>query len=649
MSRKEAIEQYNAACKRGRKTMKECQQRGVSPYPAVLDHILAESATVGRVELGVVNVPAELIVGTKTEGRQAAFAADFMPLMDVDTEFAGKWIELCTAHLSDEGIRDPIKCYEYLGKLYVQEGNKRTSVLKSYDAPTIPAYVIRLIPAWSEDGEIQAYYDFMRAWQLTGLYQVYFRKAGSFAKLQAALGFEPDHVWSVEERRRFLSSYAIFQSAYRKLGGETLHMTVADAMLTWLKVYPFEMLKSATAAELLKSLKAVWPDVEMTDSAAPIALSTEASDKEPSVLTRIVKSVFPDHLDVAFITSQLPEESDWARAHDVGRKYLEAVMGDKITARTYLGGATEEGTEAAMEKAAAEGAQVIFATTPSMIGACRKTAAKHPDIRILNCSASMPYAGVRTYYSRVYEGKFISGAIAGALCKSGKIGYVASSPTFGVPASINAFALGAQMTNPQARIRLRWSCVDQDPMAELAKEGCEIISNRDIPTPDRMREPWGLCQVWDGQYYSVASPYWHWGNVYVRLVRDILDGSWDAASASRRAVNYWWGIRSGAVGILLRDDVPQGVRQLTELLRRTISDGIMLPFERPIRSQDGTVRSDGTHWFAPEEILAMDWLCDTVDGAIPAYEELLPMARPLVRLQGIYRDAIAPDKEGPIL
>ena len=79
-----------------------------------------------------------------------------------------------------------------------------------------------------------------------------------------------------------------------------------------------------------------------------------------------------------------------------------------------------------MEEAIAEGAQVLFATTPPLIAACRKIAARHPGIRILNCSVSMPYTGVRTYYSRIYEGKFITGAIAGAMAQNDRVGYVAS-------------------------------------------------------------------------------------------------------------------------------------------------------------------------------------------------------------------------------
>ena len=45
----------------------------------------------------------------------------------------------------------------------------------------------------------------------------------------------------------------------------------------------------------------------------------------------------------------------------------------------------------------------------------------------------------------------------------------------------------------------------------------------------------------------------------------------------------------------------------------------------------------------------MDQLDGAVEGSIPAYEDLLPMARSIVRLQGVYRDQIPPEKEDPIL
>ncbi len=652
MSRIEAVEQYTWALKKGRRSYRSCVLRGRYPYPQVLDEILGDTMTAGQTELGLVEIPLDQVAGTKTEGRRSAFSADFMPLLEPDTEFAFKWIELCEAHLGDEGIRDPIRCYEYMGRFYVQEGNKRVSVLKSYQAATIPAYVTRMVPAWSEDPAILAYYEFMQTYQKTGLYRVRFSRAGSFAKLQTALGFEADHTWTEEEQRRFIAGYTAFAAPFCKLGGDELPITPADALLVWLKVYPFGDLWKLPEAQLQKTVRAIWPDIRGLAEENPITVADESQeDPEKGFLGRIFRAKPLSHLNVAFISDYLPEESDWARAHDLGRQYLETVLEDQVTVQHYEGTGSGSRAEDAIEEAIQQGAQVIFATTPPLIGACRKAAARHPHLRIFNCSVSMPYSGVRTYYGRIYEAEFIAGAVAGVMSRDGQIGYVATSPIFGVPAGINAFALGAQLTNPHVRVRLRWSCLEERALEVLAQEGISIISNRDLPAPDRSREAWGLCRMQDdGSFRALISPYWHWGSVYLRLVRMLMAAGGDVPDSGRgKAVNYWWGMSSRAIDILMGEDLPAGVRQLAELLRQGIIEGSILPFGRPIRDQQGTVRSDGSCPLSLEEILHMDWLCDCVDGAIPGYDQLLPMARPIVRLQGVYRDQIPPEKEGPIL
>ena len=35
----------------------------------------------------------------------------------------------------------------------------------------------------------------------------------------------------------------------------------------------------------------------------------------------------------------------------------------------------------------------------------------------------------------------------------------------------------------------------------------------------------------------------------------------------------------------------------------------------------------------------MDWLAENVEGHIPAFDDLIEEAKPLVRLQGIYKEA----------
>ena len=141
VNRTEAFDEYARALRAGQREYKELISAGKEPYPAVLDDILTDISTEATQNVGLVEIPTDQIIGTKSAGRISAFTASFLPLLDADSEFANKWVALCLANLSDEGIREPIVCYEYLGNFYVQEGNKRVSVLKHFGAARIPGNV----------------------------------------------------------------------------------------------------------------------------------------------------------------------------------------------------------------------------------------------------------------------------------------------------------------------------------------------------------------------------------------------------------------------------------------------------------------------------------------------------------------------------
>ena len=145
--------------------------KGMYPYLQVLDEILSYTTIVSKADLGLVDIPIDQIAGTKTAGRTNAFASNFMPLLPKDSEFAAKWCRLYEAHL-EEGIREPIRAYEFMNRFYVQEGNKRVSVLKYCDAVTVPAYVTRLIPEPDDSDESKIYYEFLDFYENTGI--IYF-------------------------------------------------------------------------------------------------------------------------------------------------------------------------------------------------------------------------------------------------------------------------------------------------------------------------------------------------------------------------------------------------------------------------------------------------------------------------------------------
>ena len=654
LSRAEAVEAYRAAHKKAQKTYREDAEHGRWPYPQVLDDLLEGKSIAGRVELGVMHIPTNRIVGTVSAGRRSVFSRDFMPLPEINSEFGAKWTALCEAHLSDEGIRDPIRCYEYFGDFYVQEGNKRLSVMRYFGAPSIPASVLRIVPAYVDDPETRLYYEFLEFYHLAHTYAFRFTKPGSYRKLVAALGFEPDEIWTEEQRRRVQSAYSLFsESAARVKFPEGV--TLSDAFLAWISVYSIDDLSALSPETLLASLHASVkvPDADVTvatETVASAAAETEPAGK--TLLSRLYNAVFlPTHLSAAFIHELSPESSGWIRGHEQGRLSAEEQLLGKVTTKAYI---VDEKTDAdaCFEAAVKDGAQVIFATTPSLIDACRRAAAAHPNIKILNCSVAMPYPGVRTYYSRIYETKFLAGAIAGACSHSDLLGYVAAAPIFGVPASVNAFALGARLVNPRAVVKLRWSCTEADPLASLIKDGVDVISNHEWFAPELPQAPFGLIRIQSGGTKEpLAATFWNWGAFYEKLLRDILLGHWEDESANRSAaaINYWWGLQSGVIGVTPAEKLPEGVKALFETLKNSIIDGRLDPFRRVMSDQEGIVRNDGNRWLSPSEILHMDWLSDTIEGRIPAFNELLPFAQGIVRLLGVYRETIPPVKDGPIL
>ena len=98
---------YRDAQRLATKERRNCITYGQYPYLPVMDDILPAEKSAGGTDLGLVQVPAQFIVGTKTAMRTTAFARNFMPLLPENSEFAGKWIRLCQSHL-EEWIRDPV-------------------------------------------------------------------------------------------------------------------------------------------------------------------------------------------------------------------------------------------------------------------------------------------------------------------------------------------------------------------------------------------------------------------------------------------------------------------------------------------------------------------------------------------------------------
>ena len=184
-----SVQDYLAAQKIGKREYNACVNKGKYPYLPVLENLIPEDDIDSEVSLGNDQIPLSLVVGTCNAARTNAFAGNFMPLLEWGTEFSAKWASLSDSQVN-EGIRDPIKVYEYMNKFYVLEGNKRVSVLKYFKAVTVNAEVIRKVPKKSDKPEVKIYYEFMDFYKCTKLNDIYFSQVGSFYTFMNLVGIE---------------------------------------------------------------------------------------------------------------------------------------------------------------------------------------------------------------------------------------------------------------------------------------------------------------------------------------------------------------------------------------------------------------------------------------------------------------------------
>ena len=632
------LEDYKSALRAGQRAYRACVARGQSPYLAVLDDILVNVNIVAQEPLGLVEIPAESIVGTKTSGRHTAFAPNFMPLLEPDTEFAGKWSNLCDAHL-DEGIHTPIIAYEFLNKFYVQEGNKRVSVLKYFDAVRIAGTVTRLVPERNDSLENRIYYEFLDFYKLSKVNDVHFSRLGGYAKLQTLVCKASGESWTDDDRLSFSSFYTMFRQQFLALGGGGLNLTAGDAMLVYLSVYRYADACESTPSQMKQNLEKLWDEVKVLTEPQAVALSLEPKQGpgEP-LLAKLNIFTKPSELKVVFLHEHNAENSAWVRAHDKGIEALQQAFPDRVFITRKENIEPEVDAEQVLEDVVHDNADVVFTSSARMHTACLKVAAQHPKTRILNCSLNAPHPLVRTYYPRTYEVTYLLGLLAGVLTKTERVGYVAANPVYGIPAAVNAFAQGLKTVRPEAKIVLRWACLpdEKHPLDFSDRPDVDIFYARDSREPAGTHRDYGLCRrLPDGSLKPLGLPVWRWDTFYVEIIRSIFDGAWDNDAAGARAVNYWWGMRSGAEEIVYDADLPAGTLQLLDLMEKLLSEDDLRIFPEDLYAQGHELHSPAAAAYTPKELMEMDWLDECVEGALPHYDELDVKTHTLMAINGL--------------
>ncbi|HEX2236679.1 MAG TPA: BMP family ABC transporter substrate-binding protein [Actinomycetota bacterium] len=320
------------------------------------------------------------------------------------------------------------------------------------------------------------------------------------------------------------------------------------------------------------------------------------------------------------------DDGGWTTAHDNGRLAVEEEFGDQVET-AFIENVPEEPAEAerAIEGFARKGYDIIFTTSFGFMDPTLKVAQKYPDVLFEHCSGFKSAENMANYFGAMEEAKYLAGIAAAQASEKDFMGSVLAFPIPEVVRLTNAFLLGAQSVNPDARMKVIFTNSWFDPQAEksaaesLVDAGADLLSQDvDSPATGQVAEAAGLKWVGynsDASQFApkawVTAPVWDWSGYYIDRIQAVIDGTWETHS-------YYGHIGDGIVGLApYGPSVTDETKQMVEDVEQQMIEGAFEPFQGPITDQDGKLRVKEGESLSLDELLAMDWWVEGMEGERP--------------------------------
>lgn len=590
-----------------------------------LTQLIEKSNALSEISLGVMDIPLKKIVGCNFNLRSNSFSTDYMPLSDIGTEFADKWINLAKYHFN-EGISDPIKVYEYLGYYYVIEGNKRVSVLKYFKSFSIRAEVVRLMPKKLT----RVYSEYIDFFNKTKINYIWFSKPGRFRKLfnifkdtkvNYSLYKKTEEI-SLNDKFKYLEGiYLRFRKIYHEVGGGELLITTGDAFLEYIILYGIP--NEISDNDLKKILRRLLLDLDSMSKKESVNIIKKPEYMKPSIvssLSNIISSF--KKLKILFIYANFIENSEWVKIHEKSRIHVQNLFDDKIET-SYIENVHpgEEMYDKLMN--IWDDCDYIFTTSPSYINDTLKVAIeKENGKKIFNCSSTHFLKYVSTYWGRMYEPRFLCGIVAGSMTTCNKIGMIESFPIPDIINSLNSFAQGARFVNPYAKIYVKWSnewiCGGKslNLYDELLNEGIDMLySNCPNKICYTKRDHLNSQNLFylnkDSIWEFLCTCTWNFNLFYEKIIYNLITNQGTTQ-------NFWWGMDSEVVDILLdKDKIPDCTLKTITTMRSQIKSGFFNPFTGILKDNNGNIILKENENVTNNQILFMDFLTEGIEGSIP--------------------------------
>ena len=375
---------------------------------------------------------------------------------------------------------------------------------------------------------------------------------------------------------------------------------------------------AGAAAGLAAGTGAAETTAEVTRKAVENTLSRVVPQTAADTGQKIISPAHP--LRIAFIHENNMNNSGWVYGHELGRNHLKEAFGSLVETLCFENCKDDKSIREAFETAKKENCGMIFTTSPALVQPSLRFAVDNPRVKVLCCSLNQSLPTVRFYYGKMYEAKYLMGALAASLTDDHRIAYTAGRKDPAALSSVNAFALGAQLIDPYCRVSLKWTGEDNASVSKEDEGRCvHVFSDIDMVRLSDENRRYGLyLKEKEGEFRRLAAPVWNWGSFYELIVRRIMDGTYDNLPSQQKdlAVNYWLGLSSGIIDIVLSDHLPAPSYRLMELLRRGITEERVHPFAGKLRGRDGAIHGEKDSSLTAAQIMSMDWLVENIDGEL---------------------------------
>lgn len=360
-------------------------------------------------------------------------------------------------------------------------------------------------------------------------------------------------------------------------------------------------------AIVLSGCTAPVPATPSGEASAPAeAASAPAADAGAIQIPQPEEGKF----NVAFVYVGPVGDGGWTYAHDEGRRYLEEQLGDKVHT-AYLESVPEGAdAERVIRNLARAGFNAVITTSFGFMDPTATVAAEFPDVKFVHTTGYKKAENFSNLMGAMESMKYLVGMIAGAKAAetgSNKVGYVAPFPIPEVVRHINAAAMGMRKTCPECTMDIRWTFswfdpnLERESAASLIDAGATVVvTGADTPGPVQVADEKGVfgvgydsrnaCDVAPKSCLTV--PYWNWGPEYVRIVNEMMDGSFVGS-------DIYFDVDSGSIGLLgfMEGQTPQPavpadvIPQVKELLAK-MESGEMTRFDiftGPIKDNKGNI------------------------------------------------------------